>query len=42
MLDVPVPDGFVLAADASRERSRGDGVPDAVLTAITEALTAHS
>jgi hypothetical protein len=41
MLGVPVPDGFVLVADASRGRSRGDGVPDAVLAAITEALTAR-
>ncbi|WP_343547864.1 PEP/pyruvate-binding domain-containing protein [Ralstonia sp.] len=41
MLGVPVPDGFVLAADASRGRSRGDAVPDAVLAAITEALTAR-
>ncbi|WP_261797104.1 PEP/pyruvate-binding domain-containing protein [Ralstonia sp. TCR112] len=41
MLGVPVPDGFVLAADASRGRSRGDALPDTVLAAIAQALVAR-
>ncbi|CAJ0807277.1 Prodigiosin synthesizing transferase PigC [Ralstonia psammae] len=40
-LGVPVPDGVVLAADASRGRRRADAVPDTVLAAIAEALAAR-
>lgn len=37
-LGVPVPDGFVLAAEASRGRAAGDRVPPAVLAALAQAL----
>jgi pyruvate,water dikinase len=40
-LGVPVPDGVVLAAEASRGRARGDAVPDAVLAALAQALAAR-
>lgn len=40
-LGVPVPDGVVLAAEASRGRVRGDAVPDAVLAALAQALAAR-
>ncbi|ANJ75768.1 pyruvate, water dikinase [Ralstonia insidiosa] len=41
ILGVPVPEGFVLSAEASRGRAQGDAVPDPVLAAITQALTAR-
>lgn len=41
MLGVPVPDGLVLTAEASRGRARGDAVPETVLAAITQALAAR-
>ena len=40
-LGVPVPDGFVLAAEASLSRKHGDAVPDTVLAAIAQALAAR-
>lgn len=40
-LGVPVPDGFVLAADASLRRNHGDAVPNTVLAAIAQALAAR-
>lgn len=40
-LGVPVPDGFVLAADASLRRNHGEAVPDTVLAAIAQALAAR-
>ena len=40
-LGVPVPDGFVLAAEASLSRNHGDAVPDTVLAAIAQALAAR-
>lgn len=40
-LGVPVPEGFVLAAEASLSRNHGDAVPDTVLAAITQALAAR-
>ena len=40
-LGVPVPDGFVLAADASLRRNHGEAVPDTVLAAIAQALGAR-
>ncbi|WP_296223768.1 PEP/pyruvate-binding domain-containing protein [Ralstonia sp. UBA689] len=40
-LGVPVPEGFVLAAQASRERTPGDAAPDAVLAALSQALAAR-
>jgi len=40
-LGVPVPAGFVLAADASGGRNHGDAVPDTVLAAIAQALAAR-
>ncbi|MGM3277493.1 PEP/pyruvate-binding domain-containing protein [Ralstonia sp. 24A2] len=41
MLGVPVPDGLVLTAEASRGRAQGEAVPDAVLAAISHALAAR-
>jgi pyruvate,water dikinase len=37
-LGVPVPEGFVLAAQASHGRAYGDAVPPAVLDVLTQAL----
>lgn len=40
-LGVPVPDGMVLAAEASRGRAPGDAVPEAVWAALSQALAAR-